>query len=89
MSSLTWKAVRATPVVWGTIATVTLAQFAVTYIPPLQSVFATEAVPLFDGLLVVGIGALLFAIIEVEKQLRLSIVVRNRSRHHAEEKATD
>jgi len=88
-TSLTWKAVRATPVVWGTIATVTLAQFAVTYIPPLQSVFATEAVPLFDGLLVVGIGALLFAIIEVEKQLRLSIVVRNRSRHHAEEKATD
>ena len=88
-TSLTWKAVRATPVVWATIATVTIAQFAVTYIPPLQSVFATEAVPLFDGLLVVGIGALLFAIIEVEKQLRLSIVDWNRSRHDTGEENAD
>jgi hypothetical protein len=25
-----------------------------TYLPPLQAVFATEAVPLFDGVLIVG-----------------------------------
>ena len=71
-SSLTWRAVRATSVVWATVIAVTAAQFAITYLPPLQAVFATEAVPLFDGMLVVGIGVLLFAIIEVEKQLRLS-----------------
>ena len=86
-TSLTWIAVRATPVVWGTIVTVTAAQFAVTYLPPLQSVFATEAVPLFDGVLVVGIGVLLFTIIEVEKQLRLSIA--GRVHHRLEQGESD
>ncbi|MCI5073442.1 cation-transporting P-type ATPase [Oricola sp.] len=71
-TSLNWVAVRATPIVWATILIVTAAQFAITYLPPLQRVFATEAVPLLDGMLVIGIGVLLFAIIEVEKQLRLS-----------------
>ncbi|MFZ2102355.1 MAG: cation transporting ATPase C-terminal domain-containing protein, partial [Oricola sp.] len=77
-TSLTWKAVRATPVVWATVIAVTAAQFAVTYLPPLQRVFATEAVPLFDGMLVVGVGVLLFAIIEVEKQMRLAFAARTR-----------
>ena len=49
----------------------TAAQFAVTYLPPLQKVFGTQAVPLFDGVLIVAVGAMFFAIIEVEKQLRL------------------
>jgi hypothetical protein len=43
-----------------------------TYLPPLQSVFATESVPLLDGLLIVAIGVALFAIIETEKQIRLA-----------------
>jgi magnesium-transporting ATPase (P-type) len=72
-TSLTWKAVRGTKVVWATVITITVAQFAVTYLPPLQRVFATEPVPVLDGLLVVGIGAALFAIIETEKQLRLRL----------------
>ncbi len=72
-TSLTWKAVRATPVIWATVLTVTIAQFAITYLPPLQRIFATEGVPLFDGLLIVAIGVTLFAIIEIEKQLRLSM----------------
>ncbi|MDT8344935.1 MAG: HAD-IC family P-type ATPase, partial [Thermohalobaculum sp.] len=71
-TSLTWKAVRGTPVVWATVAAVTVAQVAITYLPPLQRIFATEAVALWDGVLIVGTGVLLFAIIEVEKQLRLS-----------------
>ncbi len=75
-TSLTWKAVRATPVVWATVLVVTAGQFAITYAPPLQRIFGTEAVPLFDGMLTVGIGVLLFAIIEVEKQLRLSFTRR-------------
>jgi magnesium-transporting ATPase (P-type) len=72
-TSLTWKGVRGTPVVWATIAAVTAAQFSITYLPPLQAVFGTRPVPLFDGLLVVGAGVTLFAIIEIEKQLRLRL----------------
>ena len=70
-TSLTWKAVRGTKVVWATIAVVTVAQLAITYLAPLQKIFATEAVPFFDGVLIFGVGVALFAIIETEKQLRL------------------
>jgi magnesium-transporting ATPase (P-type) len=72
-TSLTWKAVRGTKVVWATIIVITLAQFAITYIPPLQSVFSTVAIPFWDGVLIVGIGIALFAIIETEKQIRLRL----------------
>jgi len=72
-TSLTWKAVRGTKVVWLTVIIITLAQFAITYLPPLQAIFATEAVPFLDCLLVIGIGVALFAIIETEKQLRLRL----------------
>jgi magnesium-transporting ATPase (P-type) len=72
-TSLTWKAVRGTKVVWATVIIVTAAQFAITYLPPLQAIFATRPVPLLDGLLVVAVGVALFAIIETEKQLRLRL----------------
>lgn len=70
-TSLTWKAIRGTRVVWITVIAVIIAQFAVTYLPPLQKVFGTQAVPFLDGVLIVAVGAVFFAIIEVEKQLRL------------------
>jgi len=50
---------------------VTCAQFAITYVPSLQSIFGTLAVPFWDGVLVVGIGIGFFALIEIEKQMRL------------------
>ena len=75
-TSLTRRAVRGTPVVWATVLALTVAQFAITYLPPLQAVFATESVPLFDGALIVGVGVVLFAIIESEKQLRLRLRTR-------------
>lgn len=71
-TSLTWGAARGTRVVWITVLIVTVAQFAITYLPPLQSVFSTMPVGLLDGMLIVAIGVALFAIIEIEKQLRLS-----------------
>lgn len=71
-TSLTWKAVRGTKVVWATVIVITVAQFAITYLPPLQKIFATEAIPFWYGVLIVGIGAALFAIIETEKQIRLA-----------------
>ncbi|HEX8592056.1 MAG TPA: cation-transporting P-type ATPase [Pseudomonas sp.] len=72
-TSLTWHAVRGTPVVWLTLAIVSAAQFAITYVPALQQIFGTEPVAFFDGLLIIGVGASLFAIIEVEKQIRLRL----------------
>jgi len=72
-TSLTWKAVRGTKVVWATVIAVTAAQFTITYLPPLQGVFSTQSVPLWDGILIVGIGVALFAIIETEKQIRLRL----------------
>jgi hypothetical protein len=39
----------------------------------LQTVFATEAIRFRDGLLIVGVGVMLFAIIETEKQIRLRL----------------
>lgn len=71
-TSLTWKAVRGTNVVWATVIVITLAQFMITYLPPLQSIFQTEAIPFFDGIIIFSIGVALFAIIETEKQIRLS-----------------
>tara|TARA_R110000772_G_scaffold231592_1_gene342507 strand:- start:115690 stop:118416 length:2727 start_codon:yes stop_codon:yes gene_type:complete len=73
-TSLTWDAVRGTPVVWATVIAVTAAQFAITYFAPLQTIFATVAVPFMDGLLIVSVGVTLFVIIEIEKQLRLSMI---------------
>jgi magnesium-transporting ATPase (P-type) len=72
-TSLTWKAVRGTKVVWLTVIIVTVAQFAITYLPFLQGIFATEPVPLVDGMLIIGVGVALFAIIETEKQVRLRL----------------
>lgn len=46
----------------------TAAQF---YLAPMQSVFGTPSVPAIDGLLLVSVGAVFFAILEAEKQLRL------------------
>ena len=70
-TSLTWQAVRGTPMVWLSIVIVTCAQFAITYVPSLQSIFGTLALPFWDGVLVVEIGIGFFAIIEIEKQMRL------------------
>ncbi len=72
-TSLTWKAVRGTKMVWMSVIAVTLAQLAITYLPPLQTIFATEALPFLDGLLVIGIGVALFAVLETEKQIRLRL----------------
>lgn len=72
-TSLTWEAVRGTRAVWITVLAVTAAQFAVTYLPPLQAVFGTTPVPFAEGLLILAVGAVFFAVIEVEKQVRLAL----------------
>lgn len=71
-TSLTWEAVKGTKIVWACIVVVTAAQFAITYLPLLQTVFGTRSVPLSEGLLIVAIGAVFFALIEIEKQMRIA-----------------
>ncbi len=72
-TSLTWNAVRGTRVVWTVVIAITLAQFAVTYLPPLQAILGTEPVRLADGLLIVATGVAFFALVEIEKQIRLGL----------------
>lgn len=73
-TSLTWEAVRGTKIVWMTVGVIIFAQFSITYLTPLQNIFATEAVPFNEGLLIIGVGMTLFAVIEIEKQIRLRLV---------------
>ncbi len=72
-TSLTWKLVKGTPMIWATVAIVTVAQFAITYLPPLQTIFGTAPVMILDGFLIVGVGVVLLLIIETEKQIRLRL----------------
>lgn len=75
--SLSWKGIRGTRVLWISIVTVTIGQALITYLPWLQSVFKTEAVKLFDVILIVFLGILIFMIIEFEKQLRLRLLKKS------------
>ncbi|QYF96167.1 HAD-IC family P-type ATPase [Massilia sp. PAMC28688] len=72
-TSLTWQAVRGTPAVWAAVAAVSAAQLSLTYLPPLQALFGTRAVGFGDGLLIIGVGVALFALLETEKQIRLRL----------------
>ena len=71
--SLTWQAAKGTPVIWACVLVIATAQFAITYLPPLQAIFGTHPVPLFDGMLIVATGVVFFALVEVEKHMRLAI----------------
>lgn len=68
---LTWQSIKGTKPVWIAIILVTLAQLAITYIPVLQGIFDTRAIPLIEGMMIIGLGIALFIIIESEKQIRL------------------
>lgn len=76
-TSVNWAAYKGTRPVWISIIIVTATQFAVTYVPAAQPILGTQPVPLADGILIVAIGVLFFAIIETEKQLRLILTGRN------------
>jgi Cation transporting ATPase, C-terminus len=69
-SSLTWAAARGTKVVWLDVLTMTVAQFVVTHLL-LQTLLGSGAIPLVDGLLIVGICVAFFSLIEIEKQIRI------------------
>jgi len=71
--SLSWKAFKGTKVMWVTVLVVILAQLSLTYFPPLQKLFATQPLSLWDGVLVLSTGVALFFVVELEKQIRLRL----------------
>ncbi len=83
-TSLTWAAVRGTPVIWACIAVIVAAQAAITYLPPLQQIFGTQAVSLRDAVLILAIGVVFFALIETEKQMRRAFRSADRGEAQAE-----
>ena len=76
-TSLTWNAVKGTKVVWLAVIIITVAQFSITYVPFFQKIFITESIPFTEGILIVFSGVLFFALIEIEKQIRLLIIRKN------------
>ncbi|AXI49078.1 hypothetical protein C1J03_23415 (plasmid) [Sulfitobacter sp. SK012] len=75
--SINWATLKGTRPVWISVFLVTAAQFAATYLPAAQPVLGTQAVPVLDGMLIITIGVIFFAIIETEKQLRLILTSSN------------
>jgi calcium-translocating P-type ATPase len=71
--SLTWAAARGTPAVWIALAAAVAGQLAFTYWPPAQAAFGTGPVPVLEGVVAIALGALFFALIESEKQIRLAL----------------
>ena len=70
-TSLTLRGFFGTPAVLGGIAAVIVLQFAFTYAPFMAIPFDTAPVAFADGLVIVAVGVALFAILEVEKRVRL------------------
>ncbi|MBL8669880.1 MAG: HAD-IC family P-type ATPase [Alphaproteobacteria bacterium] len=73
-TSLTWQGVLGTRAVLIGVGTVTAAQLAFTYLPPLQSAFGTAAVPLADGAAIVAVGVAMLVIVEAEKRVAALLV---------------
>jgi len=71
--TLNWETARATPIVWGCVGAVLLAQAALTYWAPFQVIFGTASLPVSDVLRIIGIGVVFFAIVETEKQIKLAL----------------
>jgi len=65
----TWQGAFGTPPVLIAITVVVVAQFAFTYLPVMQDLFASRAISLVDGLLIIGIGVVAMVILETEKHL--------------------
>ena len=66
-TSLTLTGARGTRAVLLAIGIVVVCQFAFTYLPPMQVLFRTEAVPFWDGVVVVLVGPVMMLILEAEK----------------------
>ena len=67
-TSLTWQGVLGTRAVFIGVAIVVTAQFAFTYLRPMQAIFGSGPVSLGDGMTIIAIGIGLLIIVELEKK---------------------
>ncbi|MEL6324119.1 MAG: HAD-IC family P-type ATPase, partial [Pseudomonadota bacterium] len=76
-ASTTLQGLKGTPAVWTALAIVVIGQVAVTYWSPAQAIFGTADLNWRFGAIVLGAGVTVFCLLEVEKQLRLTISPRS------------
>jgi magnesium-transporting ATPase (P-type) len=74
-SSLSLRALMGNPYLWYGIIAVVLLQLLFTYASPFHAVFDTEALPLSDGLWLIGGAVLFFLVVEAEKFVIRSVPV--------------
>jgi len=67
--SFTLRGVRGTPRVLMAVAAVFVLQLGFTYLPVMQRLFATTALPLATGLVICAVGVTVLVVLEVEKLL--------------------
>jgi magnesium-transporting ATPase (P-type) len=67
--SFTLQGVRGTPRVLAAVAAVMVLQAGFTYLPVMQQLFRTEALPLASGLPIVAAGVVVLLVLELEKGL--------------------
>lgn len=73
-TSLTWEAVRGTRAVWICLLVVISGQLLFTYANFMQDIFDTRSISLTNGAILIAVGLAFFAIIEIEKQVRLRMI---------------
>jgi magnesium-transporting ATPase (P-type) len=76
VTSLTYEGVLGTPPVLIGLGAVVVLQLAFTYAPFMQALFDTRPLGLAHGLLIVGVGAALFGLLEIEKHARRMLLSR-------------
>ena len=68
-----WAHLRGTTALWVCIGAAITAQLALTYLPPLQHLFSTAALSWRDGVVILGVGAVFYLLLDVEKRIRLAL----------------
>ena len=76
LTSLSWQGILGTPAVLIGVACTVLLQLAFTYLPVMNRLFESRPVGLTEGLVVIGAGVGLLAILEIEKLLRRRLGLR-------------
>ena len=74
--SLSWRGLIGTPAVLIAVALVTALQLLFTYAPFMELFFDTRPMGMREGLVVLGVGVVLFTVLELEKWLRRSLRTR-------------
>jgi magnesium-transporting ATPase (P-type) len=67
--SLTIVGTLGTPRIWAALGILTAAQFLFTYSPAMNRLFHSAPLPLTDWVIIIGLGAVLLLVLEIEKMV--------------------